>query len=237
MESEELLVSTDRWRREHAGSAAAAISFRNLSATPTTPVLTELKRALETSLRAKYGEVSRSELLTDPTLAAYERYDRQFGQSYHVAMQIRSIAQKGKSIPDRNSIIEAMFMTEVSTGVLAAVQDLDAITLPITIDGTDGTESYTRYDGVEEHCKAGDQLMRDATGAILTSIAQGPTNVGLVTDQTTSAIYCFYFPVGVSVETQADALEYLHKCVLAGNPDAVETGRTILNADQASGSR
>ena len=45
-------------------------------------------------------------------------------------MQILSIAQKGKSIPSRNPLIEAMFMTELNTGVLASAQDADRIAVP-----------------------------------------------------------------------------------------------------------
>ncbi len=193
-------------------------------------VLAAMKRELEAELRARWGSATKQELLADPTLAAYQRHDQRFGQNYHVAMQILSIAQKGKSIPSRNPLIEVMFMTELNTGVLASAQDADRIAFPIAVDSADGSEQYTRYDGVEELCKAGDQLMRDADGNVLTSIAQGPTAFGLVTPETTAVAYCFYFPAGVPDLAIDDSLGYLDQCIRAACTGAKRTGSTIIAA-------
>lgn len=225
-----LLTATERWHREHRGSVAMVAGYAGLRPVPTTSALDVMKRQLELNLRTRFGEATRAGMLEDPVLAAYERYDRRFGQSYHVAMQIRSLAQKGKAIPDRNAIVEAMFMTEMACGVLASVQDLDSIVLPIEIDGTDGGEEYVRYDGVSEFCKDGDQLMRDGAGRILSSIAQGPTINGLVTGQTTTAAYCFYFVPDVPEEMRLAALDYLDRAVRAGSPDAELVGTTSVIA-------
>ncbi len=218
--SETIIVGTERWRKEHAGSAAAAVIYRNARVEAETPELAAMKRALEERLRERWGMASKAGILADPTLAVYQAYDQRFGQNYHVAMQIRSIAQKGKEIPSRNSLIEAMFMTELVTGVLASGQDLDGIALPIVVDSADGQERYTRYDGVEESCKAGDQLMADADGHVLTSIAQGPTSHGLVTPETNAVVYCFYFPAGVTELVMDEAVAYLDECVRAACPGA-----------------
>lgn len=226
----QLLIGTDRWREEHRGSHAAVVLYRGLSVGDETNALAAMKRDLEAELRSRWSSATKQELLADPTLAAYQRHDQRFGQNYHVAMQILSIAQKGKSIPSRNPLIEAMFMTELKTGVLASAQDLDQIALPITIDSADGTEQYIRYDGVEERCKAGDQLMRGADGNILTSIAQGPTAHGLVTPETTAVAYCFYFPTGVPESAISESLAYLDQCVRAACPDAVQAGEAIISA-------
>jgi len=224
------MIGTDRWREEHPGSSAAVALYRGLTVGDETDVLAAMKRELEAELRARWGSATKQELLADPTLAAYQRHDQRFGQNYHVAMQIMSIAQKGKSIPTRNPLIEAMFMTELKTGVLASAQDADQIAFPIAVDSADGSEQYTRYDGVEELCKAGDQLMRDADGNVLTSIAQGPTAFGLVTPETTAVAYCFYFPAGVPDSAIDDSLGYLDQCVRAACPGAKRTGSTIIAA-------
>ena len=228
--TDQLLHGTERWRAEHSGSSAAVVLYRGLSSGDETSAFVAMKRKLEDGLRARWGSVTKQELLADPTLAAYQRHDQRFGQNYHVAMQILSIAQKGKSIPSRNPLIEVMFMTELKTGVLASAQDADQIALPIAIDSADGSEQYTRYDGAEERCKAGDQLMRDADGMILTSIAQGPTSHGLVTPETTAVAYCFYFPAGVPESAVTESLAYLDQCIRAACPDAEQTGKTIIAA-------
>jgi DNA/RNA-binding domain of Phe-tRNA-synthetase-like protein len=190
-----------------------------------------MKRTLEAELRERWGEADKQTMLADPTLAAYERHDRTFGQNYHVTMQIRSIAQKGKAIPDRNPVIEAMFMTELRTGVLAAAQDCAALQMPIVVESADGTEAYQRYDGVEERCKAGDQVMLDSAGKVLTSIAQGPTSHGLVREESTDIAYCFYFPAGVTDDVIDEALRYLDACVRAACPHADKAGTAMVTAD------
>ena len=226
--SETIIVGTERWRNEHSGSAAAAVIYRNVGAAAETPELAAMKRELEERLRERWGMAGKAEILADPTLAVYQAYDQRFGQNYHVAMQIRSIAQKGKEIPSRNPLIEAMFMTELQTGVLASVQDLAGIAPPIVVDSADGQERYTRYDGIEESCKAGDQLMSDADGHVLTSIAQGPTSHGLVSPDTTSVVYCFYFPAGVTELVMDEAVDYLDSCVRAACPAAERGERDLV---------
>jgi DNA/RNA-binding domain of Phe-tRNA-synthetase-like protein len=228
--TDQQLIATDRWRRAHAGSRAAVVSYRNLAIMDDSADFADMKRELEESLRQRWGTATKQELLADPTLAAYQSHDQRFGQNYHVAMQIRSVAQKGKTIPDRNPLIEAMFMTELRTGVLAAAQDTDQISLPITVDSADGSEQYVRYDGVEERCKAGDQVMLDGGGNVLTSIAQGPTSFGLVGEETTAVSYCFYFPVGVTDTVIDESLSYLDRCVHAAFPDAEQTDKAIVSA-------
>jgi DNA/RNA-binding domain of Phe-tRNA-synthetase-like protein len=225
--TETIIVGTERWRTEHSGSAAAAVIYRNVREVEETSELAALKRELEERLRTCWGTASKADILGDPTLAVYQAYDQRFGQNYHVAMQIRTIAQKGKEIPSRNALIEAMFMTELATGVLASAQDLDGIALPIVVDSADGQERYTRYDGVEESCKAGDQLMADADGNVLTSIAQGPSAHGLVTPDTTAVVYCFYFPAGITELVMDEAVAYLDQCVRAASP-AAERGEHDL---------
>ena len=228
-----VFTATDRWKNDHPESKAALVRYRSLAGVADTPALAELKRALEETLKMQWADASKQDFLQHPTLAAYERYDRQFGQNYHVAMQVRSIAQKGKTIPARNVIIEAMFMTELATGVLAAAQDVDRLTLPITVDSADGSEQYIRYDGVTENCKVGDQMMVDGGGNILTSIAQGPTSNGQVGPDTTNVAYCFYFPPGVADEVINEALAYLDTCVKAGNSGAQLHESIVLDANQA----
>jgi DNA/RNA-binding domain of Phe-tRNA-synthetase-like protein len=208
----------------------AAVSYRNVAVVAESAALAGMKRELEAMLRDRWGSATKQELLADPTLSAYQQYDQRFGQNYHVAMQIRSIAQKGKPIPDRNPLIEVMFMTELRTGVLASVQDTDQIGLPITVDSADGTERYKRYDGVDEQCKTGDQVMIEAGGNVLTSIAQGPTSFGLVGPETTVVTYCFYFVAGVSGAVIDESLAYLDQCVRAACPDAEQARKAIVSA-------
>ena len=141
-----------------------------------------------------------------------------------------AIALKGKAIPSRSPLVEALFLTELETGVLAAGHDLAAMELPVMVDIASGDERSIRYDGAEESLKAGDQYMRDAGGHILTSIIQGPTTHARLTDQTVAAIYCLYGPPGVSRKTMETAVEATARLITLCAPDAVERGRVVLSA-------
>ena len=228
------LIATPGWHAAHAGSVAAVIAFGGVAGASETEDFAAAKRDLETTLRARWEGKTRADLKADPVIAAYDRYVKRFGQTYHVQMQIESIALKGKAIPARSPLVEVLFMAELSTGVLAAGHDLAEAALPVTVDTATGQETYTRYDGAEERCKAGDQLMRDAGGSILTSIAQGPTTHARLTSETAAVVYCLYLPPGLDVELAESALAALARNLYLCAPDANERGRSIVTATPAT---
>ena len=230
----DLLIATPAWHANHAGSVAAVIAFDGVAGAAETEAFTAAKRDLEAILRARWAGKTRADLKADAVLAAYDRYVKRFSQTYHVQMQTESIALKGKAIPARAPLVEVLFMTELSTGVLAAGHDLAEATLPITIDTATGEETYTRYDGAEERCKAGDQLMRDAGGHIQTSIAQGPTTHARLTTETAAVVYCLYLPPGLDVELAEAALATLARDLRLAAPGATERGRSIVAASSGA---
>lgn len=200
------LVPTDAWREAFPGAVAALVAIHGLENPATTGDLDRAKRSLEVDLRERWLGKTRAGVRAEPVLAAYDRYYKRFGQNYHVAMQIESIALKNKAIPSRAAIVESMFMAELESGVLAAVHDLDLVSGDVILDVTTGEERYTRYDGVAEACKAGDMAMRDDVG-VLTSVIQGPTTLARVSPQTTSAIFCLYAPAGVGMAGVTNCLD------------------------------
>lgn len=229
----DLLIATPAWHAAHDVSVAAVIALDGVGTAAETEGFAVAKRELEATLRARWEGKTRADVKTDPVLAAYDRYVKRFGQTYHVQMQIESIALKGKPIPARSPLVEVLFMAELATGVLAAGHDLAEATLPITVDSATGDETYTRYDGAEERCKAGDQLMRDAGGNILTSIAQGPTTHARLTTETAAVVYCLYLPPGLDVELAEAALAAVARNLYLCAPEAEERGRSIVAAGVA----
>src|SRR4029453_18871668 len=90
----------------------------------TSDELEQGKRDLERRLRE---QLPRSEHV----LHAYVDYYRAHGKTYHVKAQWESVAVKGKPIPRRAALVEAMFMAELKNLVLTAGHDLAAVRLPI----------------------------------------------------------------------------------------------------------
>ena len=180
-------------------------------------------------MRSRWTGKSRAEIKADPILAIYREYYKRFGQNYHMQMQVESIALKGKSVPSRAALVEAIFMAELATGLLTAVHDLDQAVGSITIDRTTGDEHYTRYDGVEERCKTGDTAMRDEIG-MLTSVIQGPTTHARVTTERTNALFCLSASAGIGEELVRQHLALIADYVRLIEPGALIEDATILTA-------
>jgi DNA/RNA-binding domain of Phe-tRNA-synthetase-like protein len=201
---------TPAWRDAFPGAAAAALAVSGVANPAECPALDGAKRVLETELAARWAGKTRADIREDPVLAVHNAYYKRFGQNYHVQMQIESVALKGKPIPSRAALVEAMFMAELATGLLTAVHDLDDLRGPVTVDLTTGDERYIRYDGVEEACKPGDMAMSDEIG-VLTSVIQGPTTHGRAGPEVRNALFCVYVLPGIPpavLETHLDAIEH-----------------------------
>lgn len=84
------------------------------------PALEAAKRRLEKDLRAGAGGPA-----ADRILRAYLDYYRARGSTYHVKAQQESVALKGKPLPRRAALVEAMFMAELKNLILTAGHDLD----------------------------------------------------------------------------------------------------------------
>jgi hypothetical protein len=75
--------------------------------------LTERKREIEASLRARYQGFTRQQFLGLPVMVEYDRYYTRFSKTYHVQLQLESIVLKGKQLPDVSPAVDANFMAEV----------------------------------------------------------------------------------------------------------------------------
>ncbi len=81
--------------------------------------------------------------------------------------------QQGKSIPDAQALVQAMFMAEMKNMLLTAGHDLDKLHLPLVLDVSTGDETYTLMRGTEQQLKPGDMYIRDGEG-ILSDVIYGP---------------------------------------------------------------
>lgn len=159
--------------------------------------LEQAKLALEADLRRRYPDAQA--LSGDPVLQAYAAYYRRFKKTYHVLLQLESVAQKGKSIPSVAGLVECMFMAELHNRLLTAVHDLTVLDLPLTVGVTRGGEKYTLMRGTEQECKPGDLYMYDRVG-ITSTIIYGPDLRTQVTAQTRAALFAVYAPPGIGAE-------------------------------------
>jgi len=187
------------WKSSFPAACAGVLVMHNAANPARHTVLDEQKTALEERLRREWSSQGREALAQHPILQAYEAYYRRFKKTYHVQLQVESIAFKGKSIPGVAALVEAMFMAEVDNMLLTAGHDLDALQLPVLLDVARGDESYTLLRGQEQTLKPGDMFMRDRLGAI-SSILYGPDSRTQITAGTRNVMFTAYAPEGVPPE-------------------------------------
>jgi DNA/RNA-binding domain of Phe-tRNA-synthetase-like protein len=193
------------------------------------PALDARLGEIEEALRERYQGFDRAMLRASEPFAAYERYYKRFGQTYHVQHQVESVALKGKPIPRRAALVEAAFAEELENGILTAMHDARAIGSVIVTDAAAGGETVELYNGKTVELDAGDMYMRDEIG-ILTSVVRGPAAYGLVTPETAQVAVCVYAPDDVGAENVTRHLEAIASNMVLVSPGAVVDLFEVISA-------
>ena len=160
-------------------------------------LLRSKRESLEHELRERFGMTDRTDLRKFGNLAVYDSYYRSFKKTYHVHLQLESVAKKNRKIPEVSPVVETMFMAELSSFLLTAVHDADLVNFPVTVDLGDGVEVYQALSGSEEVAKKSDMLVRDRDG-ITSSVIHGPDARTSVTANTRRALFVVYLPTSES---------------------------------------
>jgi DNA/RNA-binding domain of Phe-tRNA-synthetase-like protein len=190
---------TFAWKSAFPGAHAGVLVMRNVSNPAHHIELEKQKAELEEQLRTQFAGQDRAAIASHPVLKVYGEYYKRFKKTYHVQLQLESIVLKGKSISTVASLIECMFMAEVKNMLLTAGHDLDKLQLPLTLDVTQGTESYTVMRGAEQIVKAGDMAISDQAG-IISDIIYGPDGRTQITESTRNVVFTVYAPAGINEE-------------------------------------
>ncbi|MEA2582776.1 MAG: hypothetical protein QOF33_861 [Thermomicrobiales bacterium] len=229
MSDANLFTATPAWHAAYPDAVAGVLAMRGVANPEADPALDATRERLETELRSRYAGLTRAEIRATGHFPANDAYYRRFGQTYHVLLQVDSIVNKGKPIPRRAALVEAAFMAELSTGILTASHDLDALTLPVTVDVATGDERYLLYNGSEHPCKPADMYMRDQTG-ILTTVIAGPAQYARITPETTAALFCIYAPPGIDEEAVRSHFSLIESHVRLIAPESETVGIATITA-------
>ena len=210
---------TSAWKSTFPEAHAGVLVMRDVINPAHHPELEKHKTELEEQLRSQFSGQDRAAMSNLPVLQAYDTYYRRFKKTYHVQLQLESIAWKGRSIPSVSALVEAMFMAEMKNMLLTAGHDLDVLHLPLTLDVSKGTESYTLLRGNEQVLKAGDMMIGDGMG-IVSSIVYGPDQRTQITDGTRNVVFTVYAPPGINELTVAQHLQDIQEYVMVIAPQA-----------------
>jgi len=210
---------TDGWKAAFPGAHAGVLAMHNVTNPASHADLDRHKEELVQDLRSHYGGMTRGQLEKLPVLQAYGDYYKRFKKTYHVQLQLESILFKGKSIPSVAGLVEAAFMGEMKDWLLTAGHDLDSLQMPLRLDVTTGTETYTLLRGEEQQVKAGDMMILDGKG-IISNIIYGPNQYSQIKPSTRNVIYTTYAPAGINTLAVADHLRDIEHYIKLFAPEA-----------------
>jgi DNA/RNA-binding domain of Phe-tRNA-synthetase-like protein len=214
----ELFTTSQTWKETYPGAFAGVLAMRDVANPERHPALDAVKADLESQVRSRFADMQ--ELRALPPLPAYKTYYKRFKKTYHVQMQLESVAFKGKSIPRVAALVEAMFTAELKNLLLTAGHDLDVVQPPVRLDVATGVEEYVRIDGQGQTLKAGDMFIADTQG-VLSSVIYGPDQRTQIRPTTQRALFTVYAPPGIEEQAVYQHLRDIEAYVrlIAGQAD------------------
>jgi DNA/RNA-binding domain of Phe-tRNA-synthetase-like protein len=210
---------TTAWKSAFPGAHAGVLVMKDVSNPAQHPELERRKGELETELRSQFSGQDRAALSSHPILQAYNNHYKRFKKSYHVQLQLESIAWKGKSIPSVSALVESMFMAEMKNLLLTAGHDLDIVQLPLTLDVSRGTERYILMRGEEQILKPGDMMISDQLG-VISDVIYGPDRRTQITAVTRNVVFTTYAPQGIEEQVVEKHLQDIRDFILIFAPQA-----------------
>lgn len=211
---------TESFQAAFPDARAGVLVMRDVINPPSHAGLDARKLELEEQIRARFRGQDSSAVMEIPEIQTYAAYYRRFRKTYHVQLQLESVAFKGKPIASGSALVEAMFMAELKNLLLTAGHDLDALDLPLTLAVSRGTETYITPNGQDQSLKARDMFIADGRG-IISSILYGPDRRTLFRPQTRSALFTVYAPAGITPPEIRAHLEDIQQNVQLIAPRAV----------------
>ena len=222
---------TTAWKSAFPGAHAGVLVMMDVANPAHHPLLEQQKFELEAELRTRFVGQDRAALANHPVLQAYSEYYKRFKKTYHVQLQLESIVMKGKSIPSVASLVEAMFMAEIKNLLLTAGHDLDVLQLPLTLNVSQGTESYTLMRGEEQILKPGDMFISDKLG-IVSDIVYGPDQRTQINPDTCNVVFTVYAPAGIDEQAVTRHLQDIRDYVLVIAPQSQVELMKVYGGDQ-----
>ena len=225
-----MLIVSEAWRSAYPGGAAGILVMRNVTNPNRHPALERHKEALERQLRSRFSGYSRAELKAHPPLPAYAAYYKHYKKTYHVQLQLESVALKDKSISRVAALVDAMFVAELKNLLLTAGHDLGATQLPVTLDVSNGSETYVMLNGKEQVLKPGDMMISDAQG-VISSVVYGPDRRTRITPETQEVFFSVYAPPGIGEDAVRRHLHDIQANVTLFAPQARIESLEVYSAE------
>lgn len=224
-----MLTVSEAWKTAYPGAAVGVLAMRNVVNPDHHPALDSRKAELENQLRSRFSNQDTAALKALPTIQAYNAYYKRFKKTYHVLLQLESVALKGRPIPRVATLVEAMFMAELKNLLLTAGHDLETVQMPVRLDVSNGSERYTRINGQEQVLKPGDMMIADAQG-VISSVLYGPDRRTRITSDTRLVLFTVYAPAGIEKQAVRQHLLDIQANIMLIAPQAEVVSLEVYGA-------
>ena len=213
------LTASSRWLEAWPGAVVGAMTMSGLRNPDSDPALDLALDETAATLRARYAGATRPDLLAVPEFGIYQAFYRRFDKTYHVLLQLESVALKGKPLRARGALVAAMFRAELEDGLLTAGSDATLVVGDLHVDVAGPGDRYVGIGGREIDAMRGDMCIRDAAG-IISTVTYGPDDRTRLGPETTSAIFTTYAPTGIGADSVRRHLEGIAATVRRFAPGA-----------------
>jgi DNA/RNA-binding domain of Phe-tRNA-synthetase-like protein len=213
------VIVSHGWSSAYPGAHVGVLRMAGVRNPESDPTLEALLENTAARLRARWAGRSRADLLVVPELAAYAAYYRRFDKTYHVLLQLESVALKGKPLRTRGALVSVMFASELDSLLLTAGHDAERLAGELTLDVVGTGDRYVGIGGREIEATPADMCIRDTNG-IISSVVYGPDDRTRLVESTRAAIFTTYAPAGISPEAVIRHLEALATGVRVVAPNA-----------------
>ena len=214
------LEITREWKDAFPGASVGVLVMRNTVNPKNNPDLDNKMKGIEDEIRNNFSESGREGIRGLPTIRSYTEYYKKFKKTYHVMLQLESIALKNRNLPRISALVSAMFAAELKNQLLTAGHDISKLQRPIVLNIATGNESYTGMNGKVQNLNPDDMFISDNVG-VISSIIYGPDNRTPITSDTTDVMFTVYGPAGISTEQIKNHLEDISSYVKLVSSDAV----------------
>jgi len=218
------------WRNTFPDACVGCLVMHGVSNFERSAALDGRLAELQTHLRERYVSADRAVLANVPAIRAYQAHYRAFGQTYHVLRQLESVAFKGRELTSPGgTLVSAMFAAELSSLLLTAGHDVEALTPPLVVDRSKAGDRFVGINGQERELKPGDMLMRDGQG-IISAVLNGPDQRTRLSETTRRALFVTYAPAGIPPADVHSHLAQIAEHVRLVDPRAEVVESLILAA-------
>jgi DNA/RNA-binding domain of Phe-tRNA-synthetase-like protein len=207
---------TPEFRRAYPDGVFGALVVRGVPNRPRPTGLDHEMLRVAQALRARFPCDA---IDGHPVARAYAAHFKRFGGRYPVVHQAKAVLS-GKPIASGSSaLVAVMFTAELDNLVLTSGHDLEALAGPLRVDVAAHDDAYTKISGKTQTLKAGDMIVRDRDG-VIASVLYGPDHRTRLREESTSALFGAWCPVGATVDVVEGHLAAIARLIRLEWPDA-----------------